>query len=112
MFSIFAGLKTRCNFHRKEIFRPEKLILIIQFHYFLSFLVLKVNDFNSKFLLSRELLKIKRAERLCFPLAWASTGSTRWSKNNFEKNVSRENRKHSMDQEQITILKWTLVLGI
>ena len=33
-------------------------------------------------------------------------------KNNFEKKVLRENRKHSMDQEQITILTWTLVLGI
>ena len=33
-------------------------------------------------------------------------------KNNLEKNVLRENRKHSMDQEQIIILQWTLVLGI
>ena len=68
-FLFSLGLKLATIFHRQEIFRPEKSILIIQFHFFLSFLVLKVNDFKSNFLLSRELLKIKRGERLCFPLA-------------------------------------------
>ena len=68
-FLFSLGLKLATIFHRKEIFRPEKSILIIQFHCFLSFLVAKVNDFNSKFLLSRELLTIKRGERLRFPLA-------------------------------------------
>ena len=61
-------------------------------------------------------MKIKEGERvlerLCFPLATASTGSTCRSKNNFDKNVLRENRKHSMDPEQIFILQWTPVLGI
>ena len=42
-----------------------------------------------------ELLKIKGGERLCFPLARASTGSQLVDENNFEKNVLPENRKHS-----------------
>ena len=56
-------------------------------------------------------MKIKQGERvlerLCFPLARASL-----MKNNLKKNVLRENRKHSTDQELIIILQWILVLGI
>ena len=56
-FLFSLGLKLATIFHRKEIFRPEKSILIIQFHCFVSFLVLKVNDFNSNFFIIKRIVK-------------------------------------------------------
>ena len=56
-FLFSLGLKLATIFHRKEIFRPEKSILIIQLHCFVSFLVLKVNDFSSNFFIIKRIVK-------------------------------------------------------
>ena len=53
-FLFSLGLKLATIFHREEIFRPEKSISIIQFHCFVSFLVLKVKDFHSIFFYYQE----------------------------------------------------------
>ena len=56
--AIWAQFRPKQPNQEAILAHAEKSKLIIQFHCFLSFLVPKVNDFNSKFLLSRELLKI------------------------------------------------------
>ena len=56
-FLFSLGLKLATIFHREEIFRPEKSISIIQFHCFVSFLVLKGKDFNSIFFIIKRIVK-------------------------------------------------------